>query len=148
MPQTANQPADVSNGVSDSTASPRAADWLWRRWYAKFLWATTAVYWVGLYGLPLIPDDWQNYYVASAMVLLVFVLNPITVVAALGYGFLKAKVACGDWVVIPGSTAGLAEWLRREREAAYLNPADALSGHMHQQYLDRSKRHPTDQTGL
>lgn len=80
--------------------SPRAADWFWRPWYAKLTWTLTLLYWVGLELMITIPFDQLNIYLVNTMVLLIFVFNPITVVAVLGYGFLKAKLACGEWTTI------------------------------------------------
>ncbi|MHA6767755.1 hypothetical protein ACX376_10550 [Sphingobium ummariense] len=82
--------------------SPRAADWFWRPWYAKLYWALALLYWIGLELMITMPFDQLNIYLVNTMVLLIFVFNPITVVAVLGYGFLKAKVACGEWVITPG----------------------------------------------
>lgn len=140
MPQSSGMSDfEQFDAIADRPVSPHAAQWLWYPWYAKLFWTSSVVYWAGLYGLLLVPNDQQNYYLANAMILLVFVFNPITVVAVLGYGFLKAKVVCGDWVVVPGMPDEHAEWLRRERVAAYINPADARSGYMHRRYLDRFK---------
>ncbi|PXA84868.1 hypothetical protein DMC47_38725 [Nostoc sp. 3335mG] len=126
---------------------PRVTDWFWHPWYAKLLWMLSAIYWIGLYAMMLAPPDWLSSFVAGAMVVLIFLFNPITVVAILGYGFFKAKVACGVWIVLPGVPAEHAEWLRREREAAYLNPADARSGYMHQDYLDGLAPHSSGHAG-
>lgn len=115
--------------------SPRAADWFWRPWYAKLYLALAVLYWIGLELMITIPYDRLNIYLANTMVLLIFVFNPVTVIAVLGYGFLKAKVACGEWVVVPGVPSAHEEWLRREREAAYTNPADVRSGYRHLRHI-------------
>lgn len=80
--------------------SPRAADWFWRPWYAKLYLTLALLYWIGLELMITIPYDRLNIYLANTMVLLIFVFNPVTVVAVLGYGFLKAKVECGEWTTI------------------------------------------------
>lgn len=129
--------------LSCQRTSPRASNWFWRPWYAKLLWALSLAYWIGLCAMMLTPVDWLSSFVAGAMILLVFLFNPIAVMAILGYGYLKAKVACGDRIILPGVPPEHAEWQRREREAAYLNPVDIRSGYLHQQYMDRSKRYPT-----
>jgi len=97
MGQSGNTKAEHDEIEGPRGPSPRAADWLWRPWYAKLFWTSSALYWIGLYALLLVPNDQQNYYVANAMILLIFAFNPITVLVVLGYGFLKAKVACGEW---------------------------------------------------
>ncbi len=80
--------------------SPRAADWFWRPWYAKIYWVSALLYWIGLELMITMPYNQWNITLANMMVLLIFVFNPITVVAVLGYGFLKAKIACGEWTTI------------------------------------------------
>jgi hypothetical protein len=147
MHQPVNEPGKRQDATGASV-SPIAADWFWHPWYAKLLWTVAAVYWAGLYGMLLIPDDQHNYYVAGAMILLVFVLNPISVIAILGRGFVKAKVTCGDSIILPGLPPDIEEWNEREREAAYLNPVDIRSGYLHQQYLEGLTPHPNGHGGL
>jgi hypothetical protein len=147
MGSTAHSRADADEPSGNRNPSPRAVDWFWRPWYAKVLWMVAGLYWVALYGMLLLPAEQLNRSVAGAMVLLIIVFNPVTVMTILGYGFLKAKVACGDWIVIPGVPLEHSEWQRREREAGYLNPVDIRSGYLHQQYMDRSRRHPTGHVG-
>ncbi|MEE4453477.1 hypothetical protein [Novosphingobium resinovorum] len=109
--------------------SPRAADWFWRPWYAKLTWALTLLYWIGLEGLLTVPFDQLNIYLVNTMVLLIFVFNPITVVAVLGYGFLKAKVACGESVITPGPPS------RRPAIDPYTDPSDPRSGLRHLRHI-------------
>jgi hypothetical protein len=109
--------------------SPRAADWFWRPWYAKLTWALTLLYWVGLEMMITIPFDQLNIYLVNTMVLLIFVFNPITVVAVLGYGFLKAKVACGEWVITPGPPS------QRPILDPYTDPSDPRSGIRHLRHI-------------
>ncbi|GBH32367.1 hypothetical protein [Sphingobium xenophagum] len=109
--------------------SPRAADWFWRPWYAKLYWVTALLYWIGLEIMMAIPYDRVNSSVANTMVLLIFVFNPITVVAALGYGFLKAKVACEEWVIVPGSVP------QRPVMDPYTDPSDPRSGLRHLRHV-------------
>jgi len=133
--------------VAEQSFFQRATYWLWNPWYAKLLWALSGLYWLGLYAMMLEPD-WLSNSLAGAMILLVFLFNPITVIAILGRGWVKANVAHGDWIFVPGSPLEIVERQRREREEAYINPADARSGYMHQQYLEKSKRHATSHDGL
>lgn len=137
-----------TDGSDRRQSSPRASDWFWRPWYAKSLWALALLYWIGLYAMMLMPTDWLGSTAAGAMILLVFPLNPISVIAILGYGFLKAKVACGDWVMLPGSPQEYEDWDGREHEEAYCNPVDIRSGYLHQQYLEDLAPHPTGRGGL
>lgn len=108
---------------------PHAADWFWRPWYAKLYWATALLYWISLEIMIAIPYDRVSTSVANTMVLLIFVFNPITVVAVLGYGFLKAKVACGEWVITPGPAS------QRPVMDPYTDPSDPRSGDMHLRHI-------------
>jgi hypothetical protein len=110
-------------------ASPRAADWFWRPWYAKLTWALTLVYWIGLELMIAVPYDQLNIYVVNVMVLLISIFNPITVVAVLGFGFLKAKVACGEWVITPGPLP------QRPIIDPYTDPFDSRSGDIHLRHI-------------
>ncbi|SER13773.1 hypothetical protein SAMN05518866_105157 [Sphingobium sp. YR768] len=109
--------------------SPQARDWFWCPWYAKLTWALTLLYWIELEVMITIPYDRLNIYLVNMMVLLIFVFNPITVVAVLGYGFLKAKVACGEWVITPGppSQSPLID--------PYTDPSDPRSGLRHLRHI-------------
>jgi hypothetical protein len=109
--------------------SPRAADWFWRPWYAKLYWALALIYWIGLELMITIPFDQLNIYLVNTMVLLILVFNPITVVAVLGYGFLKAKVACGEWVITPGPPS------QRPILDPYTDPSDPRSGIRHLRHI-------------
>ncbi|RJG52915.1 hypothetical protein D0Z70_17905 [Sphingobium terrigena] len=109
--------------------SPRAADWFWHPRYAKLTWALTLLYWVGLELMITLPYDQLNIYLVNTMVLLIFVFNPITVVAVLGYGFLKAKVACGEWVITAGPPS------QRPILDPYTDPFDPRSGDMHLRHI-------------
>ncbi|WP_041391883.1 hypothetical protein [Sphingobium sp. SYK-6] len=113
--------------------SPRAADWFWRPWYAKLTWALTLLYWIGLELMITIPYDQLNIYLVNIMVLLIFVFNPITVVAVLGYGFLKAKVACGEWVITPGPPS------QRPMIDPYTDPFDIRSGSIYHRHIGLMK---------
>jgi len=124
----------------DTADQPKASDWLWRPWYAKLWWALTAIYWVCLEGSLLIPLSEMNDLVVILLMILVPVLNPVTVLGVLGYGYMRAKVACGDWVITAGAPGEFEERQRRERMAAEINPADARSGRMHREYLNRGMR--------
>jgi hypothetical protein len=126
------QDVDQHNQMDEAlpqAPSPLAADWFWRPCYAKLYWATALLYWVGLEIMITIPYDRVNTSVANTMVLLIFVFNPITVVAVLGYGFLKAKVACGEWVITPGPPS------QRPVMDPYIDPSDPRSGLRHLRHI-------------
>jgi hypothetical protein len=118
------EPADEA-----APPSPRAADWFWRPWYAKLTWALTLLYWIGLEGMLAVPFDRLNIYLVNTMVLLIFVFNPISVVAVLGYGFLRAKVACGEWIITPGPPP------QRPIIDPYTDPFDSRSGDIHLRHI-------------
>lgn len=120
---------DQMDEAAPQAPSPRAADWFWRPWYAKVTWALTLLYWIGLEGMLAVPFDRLNIYLVNTMVLLIFVFNPISVVAVLGYGFLKAKVACGEWIITPGPPS------QRSGIDPYTDPTDPRSGDIHFRHI-------------
>ncbi|MFT4055306.1 MAG: hypothetical protein QM681_12435 [Novosphingobium sp.] len=115
--------------AAENMPSPRAADWFWRPWHAKITWALTLLYWVSLEWMITMPFDRLNIYFVNTMVLLIFVFNPVTVTAVLGYGFLKAKVACGEWVITPGPPS------QRPVNDPYTDPCDPRSGEIHLRHI-------------
>jgi len=119
----------VEQTVEARPPSLRVADWFWRPWYAKLYWVTALMYWIGLEIMITIPYDRINPSVATTMVLLIFIFNPITVVAVLGYGFLKAKVVCGEWVITRGQPS------QTPTMDPYTDPFDARSGFCHLRHL-------------
>lgn len=126
--QEVNEP-DQMDGAAPQAPSPRAADWFWRPWYAKLYLALTLLYWLGLEFMITVPYDQLNIPLANTMVLLIFVFNPITVIAVLGYGFLKAKVARGEWVITPGPPS------QRTGIDPYTDPSDPRSGDIHFRHI-------------
>jgi hypothetical protein len=126
--QEVTEPVQMDETVPQAP-SPRAADWFWHPWYAKLYLAVALLYWIGLELMITIPYDQLNIYLANTMVLLIFVFNPITVVAVLGYGFLKAKVACGEWVITPGPPS------QRPILDPYTDPSDPRSGVRHLRHI-------------
>ncbi|ALR20082.1 hypothetical protein [Sphingobium baderi] len=120
---------DQMDEAAPQAPSRRAADWFWRPWYAKVTWALTLLYWIGLEGMLAVPFDRLNIYLVNTMVLLIFVFNPISVVAVLGYGFLKAKVACGEWIITPGPPP------ERPIIDPYTDPFDSRSGDIHLRHI-------------
>ena len=127
--------AAQSTGPAETMSSPRAMDWLWRPWYAKLWWALTLIYWLGLEGLMLLPADHPIFRWFGLIEFLVLIFNPLTVLGVLGHGYMRAKVACGDWEYTSGMTTQLAEWKRREQLDAETNPADVRSGVRHLRHL-------------
>lgn len=86
---------------SESLPSSSIADHFWHPWYAKFYLILMSTYWMALWGMLMVPFAQLSTYLVNAVVLLMFAFNPITFVAILGYGLLKANVACGEWLIIP-----------------------------------------------
>lgn len=118
---------------------PKASEWLWRSWYAKLWWALTLLYWISLEGLMVVPAGKLNSGWVGVFMLLVLLFNPLTVLGVLGYGYARAKIARGDWIITSVSSDWNEERQRRDREAADFNPADARSGWHHLEYLDLTK---------
>lgn len=113
----------------ERSPSPRVADWFWQPWYAKLYLALMVAYWIGLEIMIAVPYERLNITLANTMVLLIFVFNPITVAATLGYGFLKAKVACGEWVMLSAPPS------QRLLIDPYTDPFDCRSGLRHLRHI-------------
>lgn len=126
--QEVTEPGQMDEAVPQAP-SPRAADWFWRPWYAKLYLALALLYWIGLELMITIPYDQLNISLANTMVLLIFVFNPVTVIAILGYGFLKAKVACGEWIITPGAPS------QSPLIDPYTDPFDCRSGDIHLRHI-------------
>ncbi|WCT79127.1 hypothetical protein [Novosphingobium humi] len=109
--------------------SPRVADWFWHPWYAKLYLAMMAAYWIGLEVMITIPYERLNIKLANTMQMLVFVFNPITVATVLGFGFVKAKVTCGEWVITQGQP------FQRPLVDPYTDPSDCRSGDNHLRHI-------------
>lgn len=130
--QEVTEPGQMDEAAPQAP-SPRAADWFWRPWYAKLYLALALLYWIGLELMMTIPYDRLNISLANTMVLLIFVFNPVTVIAILGYGFLKAKVACGEWIITPGPPS------QRSGIDPYTDPTDPRSGLRHLKHIGAIK---------
>jgi hypothetical protein len=75
---------------------PRASDWLWRPWYAKFWWTAIVVYWAGKVGSIYSPLLDEIYTSAFAGFLNVAFFPPLALML-LGLGFARAWFAWSDW---------------------------------------------------
>lgn len=107
---------------------PRAADWIWRPWYAKLYWSAALLYWsvfLASWIWRLLPDFFSS--VGGAYLGLAF--HPLTVLIVLGFGFVRAFFSTGEW-----------EWVERTHEEGiprksvgglrnpYADPLDPRSG--------------------
>lgn len=72
-----------------SLPQPRAADWLWRPWYAKAWWAAIPLYWASAAASLKIPALWAFFETAMAGYLHVLFFPP-TALLVLGFGFVRA----------------------------------------------------------
>ncbi|MCW6536060.1 hypothetical protein [Sphingomonas lycopersici] len=137
MMDSAADPSD--NSGQGRAEAPRASEWLWRPWYAKLWWALTLLYWLGLEGLMLVPADHPIFRWFGLIEFGVLIFNPLTVLAVLGRGYMRAKVARGDWVVTSGSISEFEDWKQRERRSAETNPADSRSGLLYLRHIGAIK---------
>ena len=72
-----------------ATAQPRAADWLWRPWYAKLWWATIPIYWAaGAASLKI--SALATFYSSAAAGFLNVAFFPPTALLILGFRFARA----------------------------------------------------------
>lgn len=72
-----------------ATAQPKAADWLWRPWYAKLWWAAIPIYWAAAAASLKVPAL-ATFYNSAAAGFLNVAFFPPTALLVLGFGFARA----------------------------------------------------------
>lgn len=70
----------------------KAADWLWRPWYAKAWWAAIPVWWIGMAASTKIAPL-EAFYDSAAAGFLNVLFFPMTVLMVLGVGFARNWLA-------------------------------------------------------
>lgn len=111
---------------------PRAADWLWRPWYAKLWWAAIPIYWLPA-GAPFKIDVLVGFYSSGIAQYLNIVFLPITALVVLGFGYARALRDAGYWSEDYHPEHNRASALYRRTPGsppAYLDPLSPLSGSM------------------
>lgn len=76
----------------DGQARPRAADHLWRPWYAKLWWAAIPIYWAGMAASSLKIELMLELYTNAFAGLLNVVFFPMTALMVLGIGYARAMI--------------------------------------------------------
>lgn len=109
-----------------------ASDWLWRPWYVKLWWAAVPIYWSGRLASLKIPALSGFYETLLAGYLAIF-CNPFIILLLLGFGFVRAKLDRGDWVITPD----VPEKTLRPSDLSdpYTDPTDPRSGVRHLRHL-------------
>ncbi|MDR6116645.1 MULTISPECIES: hypothetical protein [unclassified Sphingomonas] len=109
-----------------------ASDWLWRPWYAKLWWCTIPLYWGGRMASVKFPVLSSFYDSLLAGYLAIF-CNPLIILLLLGFGFVRAKLNRGDWVITPD----VPEKMLRPGDLSdpYTDPTDPRSGVRHLRHL-------------
>jgi len=109
-----------------------ASDWLWRPWYAKLWWRSVPLYWGGRMASVKFPA-FSSFYDTLLAGYLAILCNPFIVLLLLGFGFVRAKLDCGDWVITPDVPE------RRPRPGdlsdPYTDPTDPRSGHRYLEHM-------------
>ena len=72
-----------------ATAQPKAANWLWRPWYAKLWWAAIPIYWAAAAASLKIPVL-ATFYNSAAAGFLNVAFFPPTALLVLGFGLARA----------------------------------------------------------
>lgn len=89
--------------AADALIDPlRLRDWLWRPWYAKLWWASVPIYWGGRMASIKVAALASLYDTLVAGYLSVF-CNPLIILLLLGFGFIRATLDRGEWVITPGA---------------------------------------------
>lgn len=127
-------PPDVELKEVQAMIDPlRLSDWLWRPWYAKLWWATVPIYWGGRIASVKETALVSLYDTLVAGYLAVF-CNPLIILLLLGFGFIRAKLDRGEWVITPGVPV----WTQRkpgEMLDPTLDPTDPRSGVRHLRHI-------------
>lgn len=102
--------------------------WVWRPWYAKLWWLGTVIYWAGM-ALSFYVHPMKDFYSTALAGYLNVCFYPPAILMILGLGFLRAKIARGDWVIVAGDPP-LHRFNRSESGSLdpYSDPLDHRSG--------------------
>lgn len=97
----------------------KAADWLWRPWYAKAWWAAIPVWWIGMASSTKIAPL-EAFYDSAPAGFLNVVFFPMTALLVLGLGYAQQWVAgfsaTGEGTPMSGETAARVASLWEEHE--------------------------------
>jgi len=122
----------------------RASDWFWRPWYAKVWWAAIPIYWSGRWAWLKVPVLGAFYDTLLANYLALF-CNPFILLLILGFGFVRAKLDRGDWIITPGPMIGEGPVHIERRPGELLDPytdfTDPRSGVRYLRYRGILKDH-------
>ncbi len=111
---------------------PRAADYLWRPWYAKLWWAAIPIYWLPA-GSPFGIDFLADFYTSSVGIYLNIFFLPVTALIVLGFGFARRWRESDAWSETYPAEHGRASAFHRRTPGsppAYMDPLSPLSGSM------------------
>lgn len=104
----------------------RAADYLWRPWYAKLWWAAIPIYWLGMAASSSVPVL-ADFYASALAGFLNVLFFPITALLVLGVGFARAWL---DRIEENGEGRAVMheELFPRSLYDPYTDPGNPLSG--------------------
>lgn len=71
----------------------RAADWLWRPWYAKMWWASIPAWWIGMAASTKVVSL-EAFYDSALAGFLNLLFFPMTALMVLGVGFVRNWLDC------------------------------------------------------
>ncbi|WP_188064358.1 hypothetical protein [Sphingobium sp. KCTC 72723] len=121
---------------------PRAADYLWRPWYAKLWWAAIPIYWLPA-GSPFGIDFLADFYGSSVGIYLNIVFLPITALLVLGFGYARKWRDSEHWVDISeGEHNSSSLFYRRTPYSppAYADPLSPLYQAIHHESAESRAR--------
>lgn len=135
MPPDSDTDTDEPVVPAEERVRPRAADYLWRPWYAKLWWAAIPTYWLGMAVSSFVPV--LGDFFASALAGFLNVLfYPFIALLVLGAGFARAWLDCIEW---GGESRAVMhdELFRRPHYDPYTDPGNPLSGAFYRSRINR-----------
>jgi len=123
--------------------APRAADWLWKPWYAKLWWVAIPIYWLPA-GSPFGIDFLAGFYTGSVGIYFNIVFLPVTALVVLGFGYARRLRESDHWVEITDSEHNRAGAFYRRTPAsppAYVDPVSTLYGSIWYESAESRARH-------
>jgi hypothetical protein len=129
MPPWDGEVTEAAKDDRSVAASPRLADWLWRRWYAKLWWILIVLFWLGAFAAQWI-TALQPVFHADSFPVVFLLLHPFAAIPVLCFGFARAWIAYHAPELEPGDAEDIdigQPLMLRYRGVSQLDPFEPTS---------------------